>query len=94
MKVENTTPTEANVPMNHFWSRRSRTLKCRAPAKSRKLSMPCIKASLKSMPLMKAVALAPTRKPRVPSKTRRSERTRAMAINPMAIGSFRKRWLK
>jgi hypothetical protein len=87
--VEEIVPTVARMAMTHFCWARSFRLTCRAPANSRKLSMPCISVSLKSMRSTKrSTANSSPGKPSFARAMRPRDIANAMNISPIAAGSL------
>ena len=81
MNVELITPTVAKVPITHFCSRKSLIFTCNAPAKSKKLNMPCSKASLKSMLLTNFSACSSRENPNSPNISNTSEKDKLNCFN-------------
>ena len=91
--VDSRRPTVASAPMVHLClSRPSRSM-CSEPAKSRKHSMPCMSASLKSISPRKPLSTSRRRQPGTTASaaSTTNELTSATASVPVVAESFRTR---
>jgi hypothetical protein len=83
------TPVVASTLITHFCFARSSRLMCSAPANSRKLNIPCMSVSLKSMAPNSSSARRSRSNPTLLRPIKASDITSEISISPTVVGSLR-----
>ena len=90
-KVENRIPTLASNKIGPICFVKSFKLTCSADAKSKKLSIPCIRVVLKSMEPINVCAVVTMPSPNNPEIRTSNDTISAIAIIPIVVGNPTKR---